>query len=328
MKRTIKTIITLFLILLIILVAGFLFYFKQIINSPVVKGSDQFKIFEVKKGEGSFSIAERLKDKNLISSDWIFYIDARIKAKPLIAGYYNISPSMTLTDIYNKISSGDTNIVKVTIPEGYRAEQIAQTFDDKKIVSYDEFLQIAKKYEGKLFPDTYYFPTGGASADIVKAMTDDYTERTKDLKVTDRDLILASIVEREAVKDEERPIIAGVYKNREAIGMKFEADPTVQYGKDNLLIMNLSAEEKINFKFWKPITLADYTSVDSPYNTYSISGYPPSPICNPGIKSIEAALNYAKHKYIYFLQNGGKIYPSETLKQHNQYRKDVLGAKL
>ncbi|MCL5410403.1 MAG: endolytic transglycosylase MltG [Patescibacteria group bacterium] len=327
MRRTIKTIITLFLVLLIFSIAGFLFYLRWIIYTPAVKGSDQYQIFEVKKGESTFLIAQRLKSKNLIASDWVFFLNAKFKSKPLVTGYYNLSPNMTMLDIFNKVSSGDTNIVKITIPEGYRAEQIAQVFDDKKITNYSSFVEAAKKHEGKLFPDTYFFPTGMSDIDIIKAMTANYEERTKDLQISDEDLIVASIVEREASKDEERPLIAGIYKNRIAIKMKLEADPTVQYGRDNLEIKNLDSEGKKQFKFWKPITSADYQTVDSPYNTYLISGLPPSPICNPGIKSIEGAINYSKHKYLYFLQNGGKIYPSETLEGHNKNRRDILGVK-
>jgi UPF0755 protein len=327
MKKTIKTIITLFLILLILAIASFLCYLNWIDHAPVAKGSDQFQIFEVQKGESTFLISQRLKNKGLVASDWVFFLNAKIKSKPLAIGYYNLSPSMTMLDIYNKISSGDTNIVKVTIPEGYRTEQIAQLLDEKKVTNYASFLELAKKYEGKLFPDTYFFPTGMQDSDIVKAMTDDYLERTKDLKVTSEDLIIASIVEREAIKDEERPLIAGIYKNRMAIEMKLEADPTVQYGRDNLELKNLDSESIVSFKFWKPITSADYLTVDSPYNTYLISGLPPTPICNPGIKSIESTINYTQSKYLYFLQNDGNIYPSETRAQHNKNRVNILGAK-
>lgn len=327
MRKAIKTTITLFLILLILGAAGFLFYLNWIIHLPVAKGSDEYKIFEVKKGESVLQISERLKSRDLIASDWVFLINSKIKAKPLVTGYYNLSPSMTMLDIFNKISSGDTNIVKVTIPEGYRTEQIAQVFGDKKITNYSSFVEAAKKHEGKLFPDTYFFPTGMSDIDIIKAMTDNYDERTKDLQISDEDLIVASIVEREASKDEERPLIAGIYKNRIAIKMKLEADPTVQYGKDNLEIKNLESEGRKQYKFWQPITSVDYKTVDSSYNTYLISGLPPTPICNPGIKSIEATINYGKHKYLYFLQHDGNIYPSETLTQHDKYRREVLGAK-
>jgi len=326
MKKTIKTIITLFLILLILGIAGFLFYLNWIIHAPA-SSSNQYQIFEVKKGESTFLISQRLKNKNLIASDWVFFLNAKFKSKPLATGYYNLSPNMTMLDIFNRISSGDTNIVKVTIPEGYRAEQIAEVLDEKGVVSYESFLAAAKQYEGKLFPDTYFFPTGLSINDVVKTMTDDFAERIKALNVSDEDLIIASIVEREAVKDEERPLIAGIYKNRMAINMKLEADPTVQYGKDNLSIKSLSGDDLLNFKFWKSITSADYQAVDSSYNTYLISGLPPAPICNPGIKSIEGTINYSKHKYLYFLQNDGNIYPSETLEGHNKNRRDVLGVK-
>ncbi len=326
MKKMIKTIITVLLILIIILVAGSLFYLRWAINSKA-GDSNTHKVFEVKQGETTLSIAGRLKSKNLIKSDWIFVLNAKVKSQPLQAGYYNLAPNMTMLDIFNRISSGDTNITKVTIPEGYRTEQIAQVLNEKGVTDYASFVESAKQYEGRLFPDTYFFPDKVSNDDIVKMMMDDFSERTKDLSITDEDLIIASIVEREAIKDEERPIIAGIYKNRVARGMKWEADPTVQYGRDDLSLVKLTSDEKKDFKFWKPITLADYQSIDSIYNTYKIIGYPPGPICNPGLKSIEATINYTHHKYLFFLQRDGEIYPAETLEGHNKNRQTVLGVK-
>jgi len=326
MRKTIKTIITIFLILVILFVVAFLFYLNWMVNASV-GGSDKSKLFEVKQGESTFQIAQKLKDYNLVKSDWVFVLDVKIKSKALQSGYYNLSPNMTMSDIFKRISSGETNVTKVTIPEGYRTEQIAQVLAEKGAVHYDSFVQKAKKYEGKLFPDTYFLPDQISEDDIIKMMLDDFNQRTAGLNYTDEDLIIASIVEREAIKDEERPIIAGVYKNRMAISMKLEADPTVQYGKDDLELKDLSSEEKKDFHFWKPITKTDYQTIDSPFNTYIISGLPPAPICNPGIKSLEATINYTRHKYLYFLQNGGKIYPAETLEQHNKNRQNVLGVK-
>lgn len=324
MKKMIKTIITLFLICVILGVAGFLIYLNWMVNSRA--GTDSaYKIFEVQNGEGAFQIAEHLKEKGLIKSDWVFALDAKIKSKPLKTGYYNLSSNMSMTEIFDKISSGDTSIVKITIPEGYRTEQIAQILNDKGIADYGEFVAGAKQYEGKLFPDTYFLPQKLPVADIIKMMTDDYDQRIKDLNVSIEDLIIASIVEREAVKDEERPLIAGIYKNRVAEGMKWEADPTVQYGKDDLELAKLTDKEKTDYHFWKPITLADYKTINSTYNTYLISGYPPGPICNPGIKSIEATLDYTHSNYLYFLQRDGKIYPAKTLEEHNRNRQTVLG---
>lgn len=326
MRKTIKTIITIFLIFIILFVAGFLFYLNWMVNSSVSNDSKN-KLFEVKKGDSTFQIAQKLKDYNLIKSDWVFVLDARIKSKTLQSGYYNLSPSMTLSDIFNRISSGDTNITKITIPEGFRVEQIAQALAEKKAADYDSFVLKAKKYEGKLFPDTYFLPDGISEDDIIQMMLDDFNQRTADLSLTDQDLAIASIVEREAIKDEERPLIAGIYKNRVAKGMKWEADPTVQYGRDDIALLRLAADGRKDFHFWKPITLADYQTIDSPYNTYIISGYPPGPICNPGIKSIEATINYTHSNYLYFLQRDGQIYPAATLQEHDKNRQNVLGVK-
>lgn len=326
MKKTIKAIITIFLVLFIIFIVGSLFYLRWMVNSTA-GDSNTHQIFEVKQGESTLSIAERLKKKNLIKSDLIFVLNAKVKSESLQAGYYNLSPNMTLIDIFNRISSGDSNVAKVTIPEGYRTEQIAQVLSEKGVSDYDAFVLKAKQYEGKLFPDTYFFPDEITDDDVIKMMLDDFSQRTAGLNLTDEDLIIASIVEREAIKDEERPIIAGVYKNRVAKGMKWEADPTVQYGKDNLAIENFTSAEKKDFHFWKPITSIDYHNIDSSYNTYIIDGYPPRPICNPGLASIEATINYTHHSYLYFLQRDGQIYPAATLKEHDKNRQTVLGVK-
>lgn len=326
LRRGIKICLTLFLIAFILAVVGFLLYLDWMLKTPI--GGSTKKYFEVKKGESSFIIASNLKNKGLIRSDWIFFINNKIKGGDLLTGVYEISPGMSIKEIFAILTSGQTKIVRVTIPEGYRTEQIGQLLEEKKLGSYEEFVTKAKQYEGELFPDTYYFsPENGVDL-IIEAMKENFAERTQDLKVSKEDLIIASIVEREAIKDEERPLIAGIYKNRIQKGMKLEADPTVQYGKDNEKIESLSLSEKINYHFWQKITLKEYKTVDSPYNTYLISSLPPGPICNPGIKSIRATINFDKHNYIYFLQNDGKIYPSETEAEHNQNRVNVLGVKL
>jgi UPF0755 protein len=128
-----------------------------------------------------------------------------------------------------------------------------------------------------------------------------YQERTAGMNVSDSTLKLASIVEREAANDSDRALIAGIYTNRLNRGMKLEADPTVQYGKDNNEFGGLTWEKKQEFKFWGTISLADYTAVKSDYNTNSFVGLPPTPICNPGLKSIVAALAPQESNYIYFL---------------------------
>ena len=322
-RKGIKICLIVFFIAFIVAVAGSLFYLKWIINTPVSNDSGK-KYFEVKQNEPSLTIAQDLFEKDLIKSETIFYLYAKIKGKAFLPGIYEIPKNAKMVEVFDKISKGETKIVKFTIPEGYRTEQIGQLLEEKKLGSYEDFVPLAKKYEGQLFPDTYYISSEYTSDQIIETMHNNYLDKISGLKVTDEDLIIASIVEREAIKDEERSIIAGVYKNRIERKMKLEADPTVQYAKDNQNTQYLSLSDKLNFQYWQKITGADYLKTKSDYNTYIIPALPSGPICNPGIASIKATLNYTHHNYLYFLQADGQIYPSETVAEHEQNKKKYL----
>jgi UPF0755 protein len=171
--------------------------------------------------------------------------------------------------------------------------------------------------EGKIFPDTFYLNPRMTASEVVKMMTDDYDTRTAGLDVSDDALVLASIVEREAANDTDRGIIAGIYTNRIKTGMKLQSDPTVEYGRDTNNIADISIAEKMAYSFWKSAKTVEFTSVVSVFNTYQISGLPSKAICNPGLKSIEAALNPTPSGYYFFLYGtDGKIHPSKTRVEH------------
>lgn len=152
--------------------------------------------------------------------------------------------------------------VRITFPEGLRREQIATLLEKNGICSASDFLAASHGKEGYLFPDTYRFFPDTSAQKVVQKMMDDFTIRTKGLSPTKDQIILASIVEREAQNDKERAAIAGVYTNRLNISMKLDADPTVQYARDTQNYVPGSS-----FTFWEPITLANYADVLSPYNT-------------------------------------------------------------
>lgn len=306
---------------------GFLYYFNQLIKTPIGSNT-QAVLFEVKKEQDLETVASRLYIGGFIKSEWAFVLNARIKKITIQPAIYDFSESENIITIADRIDKGQTNVKRITIPEGWRTEQIGQRLAENEICSYSEFVAEAQQYEGRLFPDTYFFTSKDSIAGIIKKMNDNYLKKTSGLNLTDEDLIVASIVEREAINDEERILIAGIYKNRIARGMKLQADPTVQYGKDNNQINNMTEKEIAGFKLWQPITIKDYRTTDSPYNTYLIKSLPPGPICNPGIKSIEGTLNYGRHDYLFFLQSDGKIYPSRTEAEHNEYRRTVLGANI
>ena len=141
------------------------------------------------------------------------------------------------------------------------------------------FIETAQKHESKLYPDTYQIAIKTTSQIIVDKLLANYDQKMAENKINPsaEDLILASIVEREAKFDEDRAKIAGVFKNRLKIGMALEADPTVQYAQEN--------NQKKDFEYWQELAIGDIT-INSPFNTYKVKGLPPAPICNPSIKSI------------------------------------------
>lgn len=323
-KKIIQTILIIFFVALILAIAGFLFFLKWSLSTPLNDNGTKV-LFEVKEGESGFQVGQHLLSRELIRYDWVFYLNVRFKEISLMPGVYDLSSNMNITEISDQIASGKTKIVKITIPEGYRREQIGQKLEANGLITLNQFLVKTTELEGYLFPDTYYFSPDDTADEIVTEMTKNYDDRTDGMvEPTKEDLVIASIVEREAVKDEERPIIAGVYKNRIKYNMKLEADPTVQYGKDTNDFATETSETKKEFKFWSPITKADYTSVLSNYNTYKIASLPPAPICNPGIASIKATQYFTAHDYLYFFQHDGEIYLSKTFAEHQKKASQYL----
>lgn len=202
--------------------------------------------------------------------------------------------------------------VSITIREGLRREEIAELLEKNTICTAADFLSLTTTKEGSLFPDTYRFFPNTPALEVVKTLTQQFQKKAGALELTEKQLILASIVEREAPNsDSERSLIAGVYTNRLAIGMKLDADPTVQYARDSASMATNS-----KFSFWKPITQENYSNIISPYNTYLQPGLPPGPIANPGQKSLLAARNPAKHSYLYFLHKNGKLLLATTFEEH------------
>ena len=275
-------------------------YFYMTINK---KGSGKPKDFIVSSGQSTNEIAKNLQNEGLIKSATIFSLYTKFKAELIQVGTYRISPNQSIREILGILSSGKNSEDAATIPEGWRVTQIDDFLAEKKIIQKGALTQIASADEGYLFPDTYRFTPNSKPEDIRQEMRDNFTAKTFDLKVTRENVILASIVEREAKFDEDRAKIAGVYLNRLEKNMKLEADPTVQYAKGS----------------WDKITTADYKNITSSYNTYLNLGLPPGPICNPGLKSIEAVLHPEKNGYFYFFHNSdGHAVFSETLEQHQE----------
>ena len=273
------------------------------INSFFNYKSPETVYVTIKSGESNKKIATNLKDKKLINSTMLFSIYVWMKHWYLRDGIYKIDQGMTLSQIVSKIHEGKVQENVITIPEGWRAAQIDDYLAKKGIIKEGEFLAITQKDEGYLFPDTYRLALDAKPVEIRNLMIDNFKKRTSGLNLDNQTLIIASIVEREARTDSDRVSIASVYFNRLKIGMKLDADPTIQYAKGS----------------WSQITRSDYQNVKSPYNTYINKGLPPTPICNPGLKSIEAVVNPAKTDFYYFFhkKDGEAVY-SKTFEEHTK----------
>ncbi len=300
-----KFLLLVFVFLLAIVVAGYWFYK----NIGPVSSNKNFSSFLISKGQSASFVASKLESAGLIKNAYTFRIYLRItgQSAKIQTGEFRLSPSMSLFQIVDQLQKGPIELW-VTIPEGLRREEIATRFAanlDKDQSFVADFLKNSQGEEGYLFPDTYLFPKDVTAAAVVKKMLANFDVKTNSLKFTKEQIILASILERETKTDEERPIVAGILMNRLNIGMPLQVDATVQY--------TLGTS-----KDWWPTLFREDLKVNSKFNTYKFAGLPPSPIANPGISSITAAVNPTDNDYFYYIHDTeGNIHYAKTLDEHN-----------
>lgn len=319
--RTIASLLGLFFLLGIFIAVGFGYY----LVSPAEKGASQ-QVFVVREGATLKEVAVELDKNALIRSDRFFLLWARLmgSGKDIKAGEYHMNAGMPPVKILTALRTGAIVSHPVTIPEGFTIEQIGTLLGKKELVNGNEFISLSKDpktagqygisgkgLEGYLYPDTYQFGRGVSARSAIDTMirrfhqmVDPLGNRAEEIGMKMEDVvILASIVEKETGRSEERPIIASVFLNRLKKKMRLESDPTVIYGIENF---NGNIRRK---DLKRP----------SPYNTYMIRGLPAGPIANPGLASIKAVLYPAQTDYLYFVsKNDGTHYFSKTLKEHNK----------
>lgn len=307
----------LFLVILIILGCSFLYFKVDDVLKQPLKASKENVNIQVEKGETFYTLVNRLEVDNIIKDSNLIKIAIKYKKIPtnsIKAGQYEVNKDVSLIELLKILDSGSSmnNSIKVTIPEGYNIEDIGGTLQDKKLVTKEEFIEACLNYplpdyidennelkynlEGYLFPDTYEFERESSADEIIAKMILNfervikaYEEKTgKDIEELNRIITMASIVEKEARKADEREVVASVFNNRIKDEMKLQSCATVLYAlgeyKEKLLIEDLK--------------------VESIYNTYNNIGLPPGPICNPGEASILATLDPAETEYIYFVAKG------------------------
>lgn len=285
----------------------------------------QGETITVRPGMNLYQVAYFLKQKNIITSASFFYIMGRIiNATDVKAGNYRIHDGESSLSILIKITRGKFVTKKITIPEGFTIYDIARVLAEHDICNEGDFLYWAQSpsflatigihapsAEGYLFPDTYVIPENTDPRDIIIRLVNQTKKVIHDIGESievqysnlHKILTIASLVEKEAKINSERPLIAAVFYNRLTLKMKLDCDSTIQYGLK---------------KFGKRLTYDDLAS-DTPYNTYKYAGLPPTPICNPGKRSILAALNPANVPYLFFVaRNDGSHYFSKTLAEHNR----------
>ncbi len=274
----------------------------------------------VPRGEGPIEIAARLEREGVISNRWAFVAShyarnlmSRGKPLSLKAGEYEFKKAASMSQVLATIAEGKSILSKLTVPEGLTSAQIVERLmADENLTG--EITEVPP--EGSLLPDTYRFSKGMSRQELVDRMMSEqqrfvaavWEKRQPDLPVTspEQALVLASIVEKETGKADERQRVAAVFVNRLRKKMRLQSDPTIIYG----LVGGKGA-------LGRSITRADIDS-KTPYNTYQINGLPPGPICNPGREAIQATLDPAKTADLYFVADGtGGHAFTENLKDHN-----------
>lgn len=279
-------------------------------------------MYTINKGSGLNSLAVDLKEKEIIRSVFWFKVSAVLLGgtKGIIAGDYVLTNKSNTILIAQKFTVGDFDLipVKITIPEGLNTMEISKLFSAKflKINSRD-FINYASSSEGYLFPDTYIFLPNISVDEAVKVMKENFNRRIKSLepeitnfkKSADDIFKMASILELEARTMETRQIVAGILWKRLEMGMPLQVDASFKY---------------INGKTTKTLTLDDL-KFDSPYNSYLYKGLPPTPISNPGLDSIKAAITPTKTSYLYFLTDDqGNMHYARNYAEHLQNKEMYL----
>lgn len=310
------------MVLVFALITGYYFVY---LGAPANKKGTEIT-FVVTKGDGVRKISANLEKDKIISQDITFMLYLKLSglSSSIKAGEYRLSPSMSPLTIADILTKGKVASKKITIPEGWTIDDIGNYLEKQGVVKKVDFVAATEKnysydfladkpagqsLEGYLFPDTYQISATATSEDIVRLMLDTFSQKlTSDIRAAIsksgmniyETVTLASIVEREVSKPEERKVVAGIFLNRLNTGMALESCATIQY-------ILKSNEERFSYV---------QTRVESLYNTYLHPGLPVGPIGNSGIDSIQAVLFPERTSYLYFFSSNGTTYYSKTLDEH------------
>jgi UPF0755 protein len=319
------------------LLAAYLMARQSALDAPAGDPAATLEL-EVNEGEMASSVVDRLLVAGIVRDSFLLrtYLRYRGLDVGVEAGNYQLSGEMTVRELAEALQTARPLEIVFGVPEGWRREQIAEAIPGSGLsFAPDDFLAAAQtrppatysfaselpdpsSLEGFLFPDTYHLDPEATALDLVLAMLDDFERRVDpELRLgfsqsglsLYQAVTLASIVEREAIQPDERPVIASVFLNRLATGMNLDADPTIQY----------ALGRQPDGVWWKSPLMLDDLSFDSPYNTYLYPGLPPGPIANPGLASLQAVAHPADTPYFYFralCDGSGRHVFAETFEEH------------
>ena len=310
-----------------VLLVGFFLYSL----SPLDRGRSKKVFLDVPQGQSFYQLAEVLESKKLIRSSKHFKILVRLFGRPhLKRGEYELSPSFSVWKIFHILKEGRDRVFKISFPEGFNHYEMAELLKSHNYFYCDSFLekvwdkkQIKKllnqdfpSLEGYLFPDTYALKKYLPAEQLIQMMFDNFLKnydeipkKTTQIPLNRHEILtLASLIEKETGKPEERGLIASVFFNRLKINMKLQTDPTILY----------SLYLKRGFHIEKNIRKKDIL-LEAPYNTYVIKALPPGPIANPGKESLKAVFDPEPSSYLYFVsRNDGSHYFSRHYKDHKK----------
>lgn len=320
--------VSILLLFVLLATAAVAWWTRQRLHTPFQSFAGEDVYVDIPPGSGVASIANRLVAAGVLPDSWTFRLAARFTGadRHLQAGEYRFQGPSTPIRVLERLAAGDVYARPITFPEGLTIAEMAEVFAKSGIGTAEEFVAAARDralvatydtrartLEGYLFPDTYALPRQTGAEGAIRAMlarfdaavTPQLRQEAAERGLTLREtLTLASLIEKETARPDERPLVSAVYHNRLKIGMPLQCDPTVVYA--------LMERGK-----WDGNIRKTDLQIDSPYNTYRVRGLPPGPIASPGLASIEAALRPADVRYLYFVsRNDGSHVFSTTHEEH------------
>ncbi len=310
--------------------AGSAWFVSTRVHEPFRGFAEAERFVEIPAGTGAAAIGERLAEAGVVRDVWTFRLALRFsdRGRDLQAGEYRFDRALTPLEVIDRLARGDVYTRLLTFPEGLTIPEMAQVFEERGFGTAADFRTAARRVslvasvdpdardlEGYLFPETYALARGTTADALVaqmvglflRAYDESLRGDTAAAGLTTRQVVtLASLVEKETARAEERPLVSAVYRNRLKMGMGMQADPTVIYA------LQLAGQYDGNLS-------RDDLQFDSPYNTYRYRGLPPGPIASPGLAALQAAVRPAPVSHLYFVsRNDGSHVFADTLVQHNR----------